>query len=151
MIKANELRIGNLISDDDGCIAKINGFTPFSHSVRCDEAEGCILLIDVYHELTGKWKMGREADSPECNPIPLTPEWLENRLGFEVRQEPDEPLMYTILKLDLCIASMEDGYYLRTENTDPWHNTNVGRKIEYVHHIQNIYLDLVGEELNVKL
>src|SRR5687767_4341429 len=141
MVKANELRIGNLISDDDGCVAKINGFTPFSHSVRCDEAEGCILLIDVYHELTGKWKMGREADSPECNPIPLAPEWME-RCGFEYKDGACENGDYR-----------HNGVYIYQHDEEPGlfhfsrgHMEGAKVEIKYLHQLQNIYFTLVGEE-----
>lgn len=138
MINVNELRIGNLVRYfSKPCYVK---------QIKHENSSYYIAGVDNMGDLTKYYNV---ADSFE--PVPLTPEWLGKRLGFEARQDPDEPLIYSILKMDLDIASMEDGYYLRTNNTDPWCNTNIGRKIEYVHQIQNIYLDLTGEELNVKL
>lgn len=48
MIQASELRIGNYVFDDEGILSKINGMQPYGYSIRCDEEEGCELLIDLY-------------------------------------------------------------------------------------------------------
>jgi hypothetical protein len=150
-VQASELRLGNLISDDDGCMAKINGFTPFDHSVRCDEAEGCILLIDVYHELTDKWKMGREADSPECKPIPLTPEWLE-RCGFEYLPFSTDISMFSFYKksetFELIIVN--DGINCEYKH-GVFYYEDEHHPVVHVHQLQNLYFALTGEELQIKM
>ncbi len=83
-MKANELRIGNLIIDDEGLIAKINGFKPHEHLTRCDTNEGCQLLIDAYRG--DKIERGYIVDLDNCKPIPITKELLLN-LGFELKHE----------------------------------------------------------------
>lgn len=130
MIKTNELRIGNLIFDDDGSIAKVIGLKPYEHSVRCDEEEGCDILIDI-HGADGKVRRGYAIESPECNPIPLTPEWLQ-RCGFKF--------------------APSIGYYVYELLNKPQgiDNIKVGSGV-YLHHLQNLYFALTGEELNVKL
>lgn len=141
MINPKELRIG------------INGFTPFDHSIRCDETEGCILLIDIYHELTGKWKIGREADSPECEPIPITPEWLE-RCGFKEEQRERLGRSWEIsimpsAKRVLGVCNMTSRT-LVSFVAEPG-NIVMLRPIYYIHQLQNLYFALTVEELEIKL
>ena len=147
MLNVKESRIGNLIIADDGCVAKINGFTPFDHSIRCDEAEGCVLLIDIYHELTGKWKLGREADSPECNPIPLTPEWLE-RFGFITKIKGDDfhdKALWKHPSTDYLYC--ESGCFV--DNSGYYGDYCDIGDIKHVHQLQNLYFALTGEELAI--
>jgi hypothetical protein len=82
-------------------------------------------------------------------PIPLTPEWLE-RCGLKADpKEPDDYQQWS--NLHMTIAQYNDGLYLYSTATDPYHSQAVGKKIEYVHQLQNISLDLYGEELNIEL
>lgn len=156
MINVKELRIGNFIMDDDGMLAKINGFNPFDHSIRCDEAEGCVICIDVYHELTSKWMMGREADSPECNPIPLTPEWLE-RCGFLQMEYKyydgstaeafvQKGKRYIIRSMDFKDVSP---YYAMAYFPYAQSQNSIPSELRYVHQLQNLYFALTGEELTI--
>jgi hypothetical protein len=162
MIKASELRIGNFISDDDGVLAKVIGFTPFEHSVRCDEEEGCQLLVDCY-QANGSMRSGCSVDSPECNPIPLTPQWLE-RIGF--KKDVDQPLNPVATYYKLHIELRTSGYititalavhqdtekmkaghaYASLLVNDFWASNN----LEHVHQLQNLYYALTGEELEIK-
>ena len=73
MIQANELRLGNWVYDDNITLARVIGFKPFDWSVRCDEEEGCELLLDLYRTPYGI-KKGMICESTKCEPIPLTPE-----------------------------------------------------------------------------
>lgn len=66
--------------------------------------------------------------------IPLSEEWLKRcefnfkKLGFD----------------DLSVA------HNITSNTFYFHIGNYAKKIIYVHHLQNLYFELVGEELKFK-
>lgn len=156
MIKASELRIGNYISDDDGVLAKVIGFAPFDHSIRCDEEEGCKLLIDCYHT-NGSRRSGCETDSPECDPIPLTPEWLE-RFGFEKKMftypgDPKTESVEAYVKGRFVIRWIDIGTNASYKaEWFPWpqsHNLLPG-DINYVHQLQNNYYYWTnGEELAI--
>lgn len=122
-----------------------------NHYYDGDEYEQVTIVGQVYDRIhiqlpTGG---GTEVDIKTINPIPLTAEWLE-RLGL--KQKPPEPDDYQQWgNLHMTIAKYDDGFYLYVTATDPWHDQAVGKKIEYVHTLQNISLDLFGEELNIEL
>lgn len=131
MINVNELRKGNLVLVDhvESYYARILELP----LLRVQKNNGESLLVS----------------DGIIEPLPLTPEWLE-RCGLKQQPlEPDDLPQWS--NLNMNIAQYTDGFYLYTITSDPWHNRAVGRKIEFVHHLQNIYLDLTGEELNVKL
>lgn len=154
-MKANELRIGNLIFDDDGLLAKINGFQPFDHSVRCDEQEGCLILIDIYRN-DGTIDLGYQIESYECKPIPITEEWLV-RFGFEKKRMfplgvQDDRTTYTLWINDT------DAYFYKDSNfdelgcyaSDGGDVSTIVKNIEHVHTLQNLYFALTGQELTIK-
>jgi hypothetical protein len=117
---AKELRIGNYVLDDENLLSQIIGFSPFEHSYRCDEKEGCNLLINIYPE-DGTIRIGYEIDINFCKPIELTEEWL---LKFG--------------KID-WISKDIDGIFF-------WFN---GEKkyIKFVHSLQNTYFCIEQKEL----
>jgi hypothetical protein len=146
MIKINELRIGNFIFDDDGIIAKVIGFKPYDHSVRCDEEEGCDISVDLYPQ-DGNVRHALLCESTLANPIPLTPEWLE-RLGFV--KDSRSVWVKRIDEYTLIGINMDGKYELidvfNAETVKSWDN-----RIEFVHQLQNLYFALTGEELEIKL
>lgn len=129
MIKANELRVGNLVISEAEVVRNVTG-----------------------HDIKEQWWHEGDphgSDGASINPIPLTVEWLD-RCGLIQKQlEPDDLPQWS--NINMNIAQYTDGFYLYTITSDPWHDQAVGKKIEYVHTLQNISLDLFGEELNVKL
>ena len=139
MIKVNELRIGNFVFDDEGIIAKVVGFKPYEHSVRCDEEEGCDILVDLYPQ-DGKIRKGYAIDSPSANPIPLTPERLI-RCGFE----------------DKSAMNRDSGEIDWLEHSDmPGITFRHGEFYQYphikcLHQLQNLFFDLTGKELKIEL
>lgn len=151
MIKASELRIGNFISDDDGVLAKIIGFAPFDHSDRCDEEEGCKLLVDCYHA-NGSRRSGCETNSPECKPIPLTPEWMERCGGKKNKGTP-----FYCIDMPSNIGEI----HINPDNGIIWlrHHSNEytalnpysGSAEYFLHQLQNLYHALTGEELQIKM
>lgn len=137
-MNVKELRIGSFIYDDEKIISQVNGFAPFDHSTRCDESEGCYILLDL-HRNDGSIDKGFECDSNLTTPIVITEEWLL-KLGFE---EYDH-----ILKIHL-----DYGLGLNyNKDSKQWYldinfiNTS---KIElnYIHQLQNLYFELTNKEL----
>lgn len=120
-MKASELRIGNYV---------------FYRNVETDEWTNDLPIED-----------GQEIDgADEYEPIPLTEEWLV-KLGFEpligrVFYSIDVPnngpfwLEYTDDLTQLFYTI--DGEY------------TIGKNIQYVHQLQNLYFALTGDELILK-
>lgn len=142
MIIETHLRIGNYVARNDSkefIVSEVLGIN------RNFEWE---YLIDSRNS-DGRHRESLWISATKCDPIPLTPEWLE-RFGLKQKPlEPDDLPQWS--NLNMNIAQYTDGFYLYTVTSDPWHDQAVGKKIEYVHTLQNISLDLFGEELNVKL
>ena len=135
-MKASELRIGNYVFDDEGILSKINGFQPYGHSIRCDEKEGCELLIDLYPQ-DGTVKKGYETDINLCKPIPLTEEWLI-RFGYNLNN-------CYYLKDDSDIEFFKSNGKIFCEFYGNWFSN-----IEYVHDLQNLHFAIYKEELKLK-
>jgi hypothetical protein len=129
MIKANELRIGNLIEmpADSG--------KPFWKVLEIKE------LGIIYGQ---SWETGTaycKYDIP--NPIPLTPEWLE-RLGYKYSAEDQKWFKQGSLLGPLY--SIYDGFYgIQGLGIHP------GNRYKCVHQLQNLYFALTGEELQIKM
>jgi len=120
MIEINELRIGNIVSDDHG-----------NHLTVDDMNEAGINFIDS--------SLGVLCRYYEAHGITLTPEWLE-RLGFEgkFRNLPEGGYIEigdeeaTLMPIDGCTGG---------------HTFSCPCK--YVHQLQNLYFALTGQELQV--
>lgn len=122
-MKANELRIGNLVR-----VIKAGGYNNIGDIVKVDS-------IDSYG--INKW---RDMGASGCNSfdgiegIPLTEEWLV-KMGFKyvntlhdsTKVFEGEPFLY-----------YKDGYARISIHTPD---------ILYVHQLQNLYFALTGEEL----
>lgn len=136
-MKVSELRIGNFIYNA-GYLSKVIGFKPFSRSVRCDEEEGCNILIDVYLQ-DGSVKKGYEIESYLCKPIPLTEEKLL-KWGFECGTDFLEFKINEGLSIIWVgyLAIMIDGSISFLPNQDKLHN------------LQNLHLALTQRELPIK-
>lgn len=117
MIEANELRLGNYLTDNYNVERKIVAIS-----------ENDISLDEKNH------KKGLDF----VKPIPLTEEWLL-KFGFDKHHEG-----YYIDHKDLNAS-----IYLWHEN-DFWHMSHFKNKFQFVHHLQNIFHALTGEELTIK-
>lgn len=129
MIKAEEFRIGNILST----------------SLKSGMGRSVIKKIGCQDIVRIKENTG----SFIYNPIPLTEEWIL-RFGFEKFIIKDEIAKngYRILnKIEL--QDVGDGYFrlkhfymgqIGAENTH----------VRYVHQLQNLYFALTGEELTIK-
>jgi len=142
----NELRIGNYIYDDDIVISKVIGFKPFGHSIRCDEAEGCEILIDLYYN-NGDVRKGLICESQLCTPIPLTEDWLKS-FGFEFPESSKSCIHPNTMLFELWKPNFDFGSF-RAGRFNAGVFLQVSEKIQYVHQLQNLYFALTGEELQI--
>lgn len=131
MIKANELRIGNLLNYDtpEGDVVTLT--TDFNAIQWATEDPKCFNLVH--------------------SPIPLTEEWLvkfgfKQYIDFEIKTNiffllPLCGFSYDIATKQVTIFEMEEGNKI---------SHCIKRKIEYVHTLQNLYFALRGQELTIK-
>lgn len=126
-MEANELRIGNLMKTQ-------HGYYP----ITCGEEIEVAALAD---------------------PIPLTPEILE-AAGLAVDNsiwhmpdggvwEDDEPAYYRT-KHDFYFY-FNDDKELQLSNGSGGREYKIGKSIQYLHQLQNLYYALTGEELQIDL
>ena len=138
-MKASELRIGNWvkISDDISKESykdelktmefKIRGFNDSSHT----EGSQQILYWGIETILGGrKYSGSRDID---CEPIPLTEEWLV-KFGFEIH----------------IVEMVFGNFYLKINGDHFEYYCNNRVELKYVHQLQNLYHALMGEELKEK-
>jgi hypothetical protein len=132
MIQAMDLKIGNWIMDDNSLYCKVIGFKPFGHSVRCDEQEGCEILVDIYRN-DGTISKGYVCDSNEANPIPLSPSVLE-AWGFEL--QPQRQSIWIKGRLKIWVG--HNGCIAYVFEDKEGHSVYIG-DIKYLHQLQNIF------------
>ena len=123
-MKANELRLGNCIRQE-------------GKDYQLDENS----LIDILDH----WKIFKKV---LFQPIPITKEWLE-KFGFELWDiNPPKWVLHNIIDgtSDFEIT-LQDGkaYASIDDNACCW------AKELHVHHLQNLYYSLVGEELMMNI
>lgn len=122
MIDAKDLRIGNFILDlKNGSIASV---------IKLNEA-----LIGGKKEIRVNGNSNQE-----YKPISLSEEWL-HRLGFTTQGIIKKEIVKDGKKITLYLNDLS-GYGFATE---------IGIiKLEYVHHLQNLFYILTGQELEFK-
>jgi hypothetical protein len=123
MIKANELRLGNWIDDQESGIRFIGSIGQYTLS----------LGHDGYSGLDGR-------NYSQISPIELTEEWLL-KFGFET------------LNGGFYFLRLKDGYrfeILFREGNIKADLLTFDPQIKYVHQLQNLYFALTGEELECK-
>ena len=123
-MKVNELRIGSLVY--------------YNKPVRKEVTISGILSQGLYYKGNDK---GCLCDF-QFDPIPLTKEWLL-KLGFEIESEDDD--YWYFLSNKTCVFGIS-----LFKKEDYWIFYDSDAKIKYVHQLQNLYLSLVGEELELK-
>lgn len=122
-MKIEELKIGNLVKAKNNKI----DFFYITDILR----SGYLFLSDGYED-------GYDSSIKDIEPIELTDEWLI-KLGFET----DGLKWWNGI---ICLGIFKDGLnYLPTEEI---HYT-VGKKVEYVHQLQNLHYAITADELNV--
>lgn len=124
-LKANELRIGNLILVK--CIAK-ELVEPDDFDVQECNVHNIDSLLN---------------DNPdfEFQPIPLTDEIL-HQTNLENEFSSEWKLYNPATEESFVIERFDDGYYYTGGE-----GVTLSRKIEYLHHLQNLCFDVMGLEL----
>jgi hypothetical protein len=133
MIKANELRIGNILN----YTGKGNAAYP-SGIVAVNEVLSDGINLSMGDSTVYEFEL--------LQPIPLTPEILE-KVGFE----KDHNTSFFKYPLPLSIAKLS----VNPDNGTVWLRKNGNSlnpiDVKYVHQLQNLYFTLSGEELEVNL
>lgn len=138
MVKANELRVGNLFHP----ISKANGIHLPATAIIMSVVELCAFEVRavLHNENPAQVEEWPSFRYHELSPIPLTPELLE-RAGFKkdrfgwVHIEHDRFSLYQ--KRDNPILAA-------------WREHICGRPIQYLHQLQNLFFALCGQELELK-
>lgn len=144
MIKATELRIGNYFLDDDGVLARLNGFAPFDTSTRCDESEGCYLLVEL-QGANALFSDGFQTESNKSSGVSLTEGWLLD-FGFKLEEVTMSGVKYygwTKFSFLVDINKVRGSYFYN------WMGGNI--ELKYVHQLQNLHFALTGSELTLPL
>lgn len=138
MIKDTELRKGNLILlsvNYKDNIHKVDEIYTDEIKVTSIEDGGCFPRMIM----------------SSCNPIPITPEWLE-RCGFEYLPFSTDISMFSFYKksetFELIIVN--DGINCEYKH-GVFYYEDEHHPVEHVHQLQNIYFALTGEELQIKM
>lgn len=128
-MKANELRIGNLLY--------------YKNTVD-------VAMVEIIHKkhFDCRDKYGTFTPNGRYEPIPLTEEWLEN-FGFvdfydefnDIHSKIKNNFLFINGSMVGIVAGRLEISYLIFHDAD---------HIRYVHQLQNLFFSLCGEELNVK-
>lgn len=126
MIKANELRIGNLVSyHDDNTLFEVTKIDELGIGVKNEEQETWI-EYDCF------------------SPITLTEEWL---LKFGFKKEAEGYYLQTTFYIRvISYPDLQIQFYSRTIHSD-FYKIVLENDIKCVHQLQNLYFALTGEEL----
>ncbi|MCE5225881.1 MAG: hypothetical protein LLG05_08460 [Porphyromonadaceae bacterium] len=138
-MKANELRIGNVVGIGD---LHIGTTTMYLGAARIFDVKLIKSNQINIHQIDNK---GFGTVLPEeLQPIPLTPELLE-KCGFK----SNHPTYYYIPIEDNCLHVYYSNNGLYGYNVKYMH-AYLG-EIKYLHQLQNLYFALTGEELEIDL
>lgn len=119
-MKANELRIGNLVFLSWEKEPEYKGYRRYEFS------------FDLIHSVK------------HLHPIPLTEEWLL-KFGFQARYTIGHSAQYYINENPVTHDWMLSILWLEGDDCPFYKNGH--HKIKYVHQLQNLYFALTGEEL----
>jgi len=129
-MKANELRIGNLVTDRGGKTLRVNYFDRYKVN------QVMYIGDNEVHPLTEEFCF--------CKPIPLTEEWLL-KFGFE-KDLNTKSNYFKRINEDYLTIYKEGLWSIGI----PYENGGTDMKINHVHQLQNLYFALTGEELEIK-
>lgn len=134
MIKASELRIGNLFLDN----GKVREVLSLSED---------IILADPRPEIGLVARKVEYVKPHDAQGIPLSEEWLR-KLGFvdtnNGYRATGAEVVYELPRTGRPIRLWWD--YPDAWTFESWNNC----KVQYVHQLQNLYFALTGEELTIK-
>ena len=152
-MKARELRIGNLVTDE------FYDHFKTVHKVESINEKG--INLEVTDD--GDWpEVASHWIEPECSfdklrGIPLTEEWLL-KFGFFLKEEIDDEHFFNGALFqdrnsdEFVIHHGEEYHYIRDISASSFDGSTEYRttKIQYIHQLQNLYFALTGEELTIK-
>lgn len=136
-MNASELRIGNLVKINNDFLPETHGKTYIVYKLQktfdfdFPPSAGIVSVTDKVNTYSQFDQF--------IEPIPLTEEWLL-KFGFELSKTH-------------CTLWMGNGFpFIIEKITDYWWvcDMNITSKVYYVHHLQNLYFALTGEELTLK-
>ena len=132
MIKENELRLNNLVTDE--------WYDSFKTIIKVDSINEKGINLEIiddgnWAEIAQRW-IKPEYEFNSIFPIPLTEEWL---IKFGVKLMPESE--YTMNTYDIA------GFKLWRTNGKFLFNDKI--EIKYVHQLQNIYFALTNKELEL--
>jgi len=151
MIKANELRIGNLLTDEF--------YDSFKTTITVGSIneDGINLFVEDdnnWSEIAQHW-VAPEYKYEDLRPIPLTEEWLL-KFGFKKWGRDDLPrtLNYEMDWIRIFPSNSFcdfNGYGFMHYKPNPNEANESARcAFQYVHQLQNLFYCLCGEELTLK-
>lgn len=140
MIKANELRIGNL-------------FHPINRrrEIHLPSSFIIIQIATIGLFKSEYFKIGESHDQEgsrtishtDLSPIRLTEDWFHN-LGFTLDYKEHQYLKYRKAEVELW-GDFQNGFFLLNGKN----MTNWSRTYKYVHELQNLFFALTGEDLTL--
>lgn len=122
MIRANELRIGNITN-----FGKVIGVYPEGSTGQPQ------IIFDMFM-----------TDESNVEPILLTEEWF---LKFGCRKINDHTYVLGYIHNTLIIDKCKDDFDIQIEDDRGFITI---ASVKYVHHLQNLYFALAGQELVLK-
>ena len=132
-MKAEELRLGNLVIDPLGEKYNYNGV---SRVIK--------IYDNTFDTKDIEYGGGHINAKSVMKPIKLTPEWLV-RMGFELHEYDNEVEFNEWILSDDSFMIM---YIKKVNQYEIYYNDSPN--IKYVHQLQNLYRALTGKELTIK-
>ena len=136
-MKVNELRVGNLVYDDEGFFSKVTGIKPIGEQV----------LIDIYHD-SNEVSKGWMLEVDDLKPIPLTEEILL-KCGF--KRVPKNLYVDNLKDLRTAVTYLKGSIIWNESTRIVWVGNIALDNIKYLHELQNLYYAVENKELEVKL
>ena len=130
-MKITELRIGNLVLDEDGCYMYIGAIKGNSKSDTVEDSAGNEVKVSSLNSISLDWEMLEKQGFKPARPnsgVLLLP------IAFE---DSDYPCTLQLSGSGLCVARSGVGA--------------ITAPVFYLHQLQNLYYALTGQELEVKL
>jgi hypothetical protein len=89
---------------------------------------------------------GLPNNEEQIEAIPLTPEVLV-KCGFEkdIADERNGRITYSILKMDGALSLEPDGWVCIITDVDGYYTQQIGRSIQHLHQLQNLYTPSRGK------
>ncbi len=136
-MKANELRIGNLVLDGKNKIIEVDSISELGINI---EHGSLTLFFEPFNSF------GITDNNDVIKPIPLTKEWLL-KFGFLIEENGDVDFSFDFINYGLSKFEIDQKYYLHIDGN--FDRTETDTRIEYVHSLQNLFFALTGEELTI--